>query len=773
MDTPTSQQGAGFTPIPDGPTPIPFPNPLPDPTPFPMPQPVPWPQPGPLPWPPDDWWKCWRRTAISGRYEGNQAGSRFITRSLDLRLDIDKRNNVESPVMNRISGDLYSTQFVLVGGRFKLVKTYLESWIVDTPAVSWSRCSVTITGAVRYWQGTHPATTVTVQVPWEHGSIGTATVTFNVGGTDELPFSCTYRSGCFRDVNLELDYAASVDIEPKVPVYGSHWHNNRPGDTPDRTLNIESAYREAGVSVTVDPTHTSLDDSAAGFATWSVGELHDAMESSFSRYTQAWPAWNLWGLQAGTFDSAGVGGIMFDAAAGFGGAGRGPDRQGFAVFRNHSWFTNLTSGTPANQDQAWAMRHFLYTWVHEAGHAFNFLHAWDKSRPDSLSWMNYDWKYDQRNGADSFWAGFRFRFDDDELIHMRHGDRASVIMGGDPWASGGHLESPAGAVIETEPGGDVELSISAKDHFDFMEPVSVEFRLRNTSRLPVEIDTRMDPKYGNTVVYIRKPNGSTVLFDSVVCFYGLPELKVLAPAADTAAGAAAAAAQGDDRHSELVPLTFGVAGFAFDAPGQYLIRAVYHTAGVLQTSNTLRLRVGYPVSKAEDRFAPDFFTREVGLTLAFEGSMSPHLATGLDTLTEAAARFAAEPLGVKAATAVAQSVGDDFYRRKEDKMVKHHSADPDRALSLTAPGLEAYQQSSAPSANLAYRGLVELRTAFYAQTGEAGAAKSEVETLAKDLDLRGANASVLSQVRELIPAAPARAARAPRARRAAPKKPAK
>ena len=50
------------------------------------------------------------------------------------------------------------------------------------------------------------------------------------------------------------------------------------------------------------------------------------------------------------------------------------------------------------------MRQFLYTWVHEAGHAFNFLHSWDKGRPDALSWMNYDWRYDQRNGADTFWG---------------------------------------------------------------------------------------------------------------------------------------------------------------------------------------------------------------------------------------------------------------------------------------------------------------------------------------------------------------------------------
>jgi hypothetical protein len=150
----------------------------------------------------------------------------------------------------------------------------------------------------------------------------------------------------------------------------------------------------------------------------------------------------MWGLMAGLFEDAGVGGVMFDAASQFGGAGKAPERQGFAVFRNHPWFDSLVPGTPQNQAQAQAMRHFLYTWVHEAGHAFNFLHSWNKRRPDSLSWMNYDWRYDSRNGADTFWNRFPFRFDDDELIHLRHGNRAAVIMGGDPWSSGGHLEAP-------------------------------------------------------------------------------------------------------------------------------------------------------------------------------------------------------------------------------------------------------------------------------------------------------------------------------------------
>ena len=729
------------------------------------------PQPSTLTWPSEDWWRCWRSAPVSGRYEGNQASSGPVGSALDLRLDVDPRQGVESPVLNKVSGDLYNTRWVKAGGVNQLVKTYVESWIVDAPVVTMTHADAHITGTVRYWKGTHPATTVEITVSWSHGAITGAVATFTAGSVAGQPYACAYRSGCFRDVNLELDYCSSVDVDPKVPIYNSHAHNNRPADLSERTLSIESSYKDAGVAVTIDPVHTVIDDSAAGFASWNVGELHDAMETSFGKFNSGWPAWNLWGVQAGIFDTAGVGGIMFDAAAGFGGAGRGPDRQGFAIFRNHTWFTNLVSN-PTTQDQAWAMRHFLYTWVHEAGHAFNFLHAWDKARPDSLSWMNYDWKYDQRNGTDTFWANFRFRFDDDELLHMRHGDRASVIMGGDPWASGGHLESPPGAMTVSGPGSDVELTLTGKDYFDYMEPVALEFRLRNTSDAPVPVDGRLDPRYGNTTVYVQKPDGTVVLHESVVCFYGIPDMVMLSPAAPSGGS------DGSDRYSQLVQLAYGTVGFVFDKPGQYLVRAVYSTDGLVQASNTWPLRVGFPVTKEEDRFAPEFFTREVGLTLAFEGSMSPHLSKGLDTLVEAAERFSGEPLGVKAATAVAQSVGDDFFRRKDDKMVKHHSADPERALALTDAGLAKYQQEGAASSNLAYRNLVELRTELHVKADNPAAAKSEVETLAKDLGSRGVNPTVLAQVKELVPSAAVRSTGTPptpaaRSRRSAPRKPAK
>ena len=509
--------GGGQFPNPDGPPPGPFP-----PIPGPYPE-IPWPPRQPFPdFPlelPRDFWRCRRLGPVSGRYEGGRNGATALLRAtLDLRVDIDERL-ANSPVMNRISGDFYSSRFVLDGPlrSFRTMKTYRESWIVDNPRVLWRRCSVAITGRVRWWKGSHLPTDVTVIIPWNLGAMGPAQVTMVEGASTDV-YSCAYRSDSFRQVQLETDYCHSVNANPQLPAYDTHAHTNRPAGTPQRVLTVQESYREAGIEIAVTSAHTDIDDSAAQFQSWNVAELHDAMEVHFSQLAGGWPRWHMWGLLAGTFEQSSVGGIMFD----YSGANEPPERQGFAVFRKHSWFTGLPGGVPANQAAAEAMRKFLYTWVHEAGHAFNFLHSWDKSRPSARSWMNYDWKYDAIHGANSFWANFEFRFDDEELIHLRHGDRSSVIMGGDPWSSGGHLESPPEAMTQTDSDAPLELLLRSKGYFEFMEPVTIEARLRNTGTSPVGVDARLTTESGNLAVFVRKPTGQVRRFVPVSCHLAEP-----------------------------------------------------------------------------------------------------------------------------------------------------------------------------------------------------------------------------------------------------------
>jgi hypothetical protein len=607
---------------------------------------------------------------------------------------------------------------------------------------------IDITGDVRFWVGQHPATSATLRIGWPGSPPAVnAVVTFTETGGSKREFQCRRESDGFRAANFEIAVCASVNTPPLLPTYDTAWHADRPADLPRRVLTIEAAYREAGVEATIAPTHAVVDDHAPQFQSWTPALLHDAMETYFSQVGGVWPKWQMWGLMAGLFQTQGVGGVMFDAAVLRGVAGTEPERRGFAVFRQHQWFNNLVDGQPQNQDQAWAARHFLYTWVHEAGHGFNFMHAWDKGRPDSLSWMNYDWRYDNRNGTGSFWKRFAFRFDDDELIHMRHGNRASVIMGGDPWSSGSHLEVPNLAMAQIEGAAPVELIVRSKEYFDFMEPVIVELRLRNLlSAMPLVIDKRLPPEYGGVIVYIQGPDGKVEQYDPVMCAVGTPETMVLNPAG---------AQDGSDRYSREVFLSYGSGDFYFDRPGEYRIRAMYQGPGdMLIPAPVHRIRIGMPVNKELDRQAQDYFTNDVGLTLYLQGSRSPFLSKGRDVLHGLAEQYGNTPLGAKVAVTLANGISQPFYRVEKldgtkQKLTQTDQADPARALAMTDSAYRLFSADSDKSCNLSDRRVVERRADYFRAMGETAKADAELQDLSRRLQQRGANEAVVKRYRDL------------------------
>jgi hypothetical protein len=586
---------------------------------------------------------------------------------------------------------------------------------------------------VEFWEGTHPDTDIHIVIPWHSFSPpSVAYVTFAEGSHRGLWYVCPRKSHCFRDVNLEVDVAASVNAEPILPGYHTHAHLTRPSDLPGRFLNIEEAYREAGICVSIRPERTIIDDSASGFVTWSDDELHDAMETHFSQYAGRWPKWELWGLLCGEYDDPLTAGIMFD----YYGPARPPERQGFAVFRNHQWFNNLVSGTPTNQDQAWAMRQFLYTYVHEAGHAFNFVHSWNKGRPNALSWMNYP-QY-----VTNFWQDFRFMFDDDELVHIRHGNRSSVIMGGDPWASGSHLRAlPPGVtsqLIEGEP--TIELLLRSKDYFEYMEPVEVELRLRNVDTEPITVDTRLGPEYGVVMIFIMRPNGTIVNFAPVIYKEGIPLFQTLKSKTENDIA-------GEDRYSHNINITYGKRGFYFNEPGEYLVRAMYQPEdNMLILSNVLHVWIQNPISKEESELAQRFFTYEVGMSLYLNGSQSPFLSSGKEVLKSVSDRFKDTLLGAKVSKVLAASEARPFFRIQDQALKQAHKPDYNKALKLMEPVLEVFRSKKQKALNISYHNLVRIRVDAMMKLGKTKEAKTELSGLRRDLSNRGVNQSVLRDI---------------------------
>jgi hypothetical protein len=739
------------------------------------------------------------QTALSGRYEGEITAPTAGTHSLDLRVDIDPRYD-NSPVMDRVSGDLFQVNRVVLPGQTPQVwRVYQESWVVEHPVLATPQPGVAeITGTAIFYKRLHPPRQMRLRL--QRGPAGgavTAQVDFLQDGAVTASFSCARRSDCFRELNLEVDVCRSVQNRPPLlPSFRTHDRSDRPPGLPDRTLTIEEAYREAGVLVSISRSPEVVDDQSTPVAAWSEAELHHAMEEHFTKYSNTWPRWDMWGLLATKFTNPLVGGIMFDTAAAFGGSGQPPERQGFAVFRDHEWFDALKDAVPTTPEEAEAARQFLYTWVHEAGHAFNFLHSWDKNRPNALSWMNYDWKYQSANQGQSFWANFAFRFDDEELSHLRHGDRAAVIMGGDPWASGGHIEAPPGAehllappgaMAQVEGEAPVELVVRSQGYFEFMEPVTLELRLRNKHpSAPLTVDERIGPEHGNAVVYIRRPDGRILEYTPITCRLALPRGRQLLPGAG-------ASAPGLERASEEVFVFYGRYGFYFDQPGEYLVRATYQGAGgLLIPSDTHRLRVGHPATPDDDRRAQDYFSYEVGMSLYLEGSRSPYLKAGMELLTDFADRYKDRLLGARAALAVANSLARPFHLIEmaapappsapsrfaaaperlrgasgPERVAKVAKLEPDtgRASQLLEGALGLFEAAAAPL-NLTTNRVVRQLAGTLAEAGQADRIRPFVTGALDALRGRGVHVNVLQDIANaLLPATPPEPAPVPRRRR--------
>lgn len=706
---------------------------------------------------------------ISGSYRGRLTALPGASQQLELRIDVDPRIS-QGHVLKRVSGDIFRIEKVALPGQpAKETEVYQESWILENPQVQTTATATSITGVARFWNGVHPKTTVKIRIPRQPAGAA-AEVTFERQASPALSFACPPAGMFFRSLRLEVDVCKSVDVEPTLPRYGTHSLKQRPPGLADRILTIERAYGEAGVEVLLrGDERTVIDDSQ--LTAWTDAELHNALEHHFQQYKGPWPKWEMWGLLAGLYVDDLVGGIMFDYASADSGPGQAPERQGFAVFRKHEWFNELVAD-PQTPAQFEAARKFLWTFVHEAGHAFNLLHSFDKNRENALSWMNYDWKYDSLHVEGAYWKAFAFSFDDEELLHIRHGNRSSVIMGGDPWSSGGHAESPPGAEhLRVPPGAmasvagvvPLEILVRSQPYFEFLEPVSIEIRARNLLPVPIRVSATLHPEFGTVTVYVRRPDGRIVECTPISCKLAEDRMIELS---------AAGAEDASDRHSRTVFVSYGRYGFYFDEPGQYHVRAVYHGPGnMLIPSNVLRLRIGHPRNEEADRRAQDFFSYEAGTALYLGGSQSSFLSSGMDTLLAMVDEQKDTMAAAKTAARIARGVGLPFHDLHVDEdtfRLRASSGAAEQALHLTDVAVETFERHPSPALNITLERVVRTRADMLVRMGEPERAHDALMALAGDLADAGVKPRVVAGIERDAKCIELPARKRPSRRRASP-----
>jgi hypothetical protein len=661
-------------------------------------------------------------TSISGLYIGSTDDG-GPPQELHLRLDVDEPFD-HAITLNRISGDLFEPDGLTAGAR------HPRSWFMDVSPPDPVPVPYSESGTVTF-HGRPDTATIEITVDL-HKSELVASVTIDFGADGRRHYSCRHVDERFRQLTIHIDVCGSLTFrQPAYLIGNAHF---KVAGTASRPLTWDSALREAGVTVT-SPARTILDDSKKT-TPWTTEELEAALEAQLHAQglgqEDAWPRWFLWGALASQHADSKNAGVMFDH--------KKPARQGFAVFLN--FFGGLPAGEPKDKVEASLLRLYLLTWVHEVGHALNFLHSRDKLVPSELSWMNDDHALEDVNG---FWSKFPFRFSITELRHLRHGHWPEIVPGAEPLGGGGHLCAPlAEHFVESTRGpiadaaSPLTLLLDSRGNFDFMARVTIEVSLRNLhpdGELPDVIDD-LRPESGYVTVVIRRPDGRFVEFVPMVKLLRTPSVRTLRPAST-----------GDpDPHSIEIDLTYGRGGFYFDTPGEYLVCALYRTPKHVGESNRLRLRIGHPSPEA-NRLSQDFFVPDVGRCLVLNGSQSPFLTGAFATLMGMVDRWAGTEAGADLARALMPGVANPFFAVQNNVVTRLKGPDHGWALRLTGAAVKTYESSLDRSLNLPHNRLVRARARYHQTAGTVPIAVTELVAMHDRLRHRGAHESVLANVR--------------------------
>ncbi|HET6663703.1 MAG TPA: hypothetical protein VFG94_05580, partial [Acidimicrobiales bacterium] len=495
---------------------------------------------------------------------------------------------------------------------------------------------------------------ITVVQPSPFRPPRSATVRFTRAGGPGLTLHYTFRSAYAHDVEMEYDCATGVT---PVTTFDVGSHPNRPATLPSSTISIERVFERAGFRVSRSNGDNIVPLAGAGAnALWSDAEMHDAMQTYWSRFANV-PQWAVWTFFAALSDQGtGLGGIMFDDI--------GPNhRQGTAVFED-SFISTPPAGDPNGAAAVARMR--FWTAVHELGHTFNLAHSWQKTlsigtrgpwiplvdNNEARSFMSYPFRVS--GGPTAFFSDFEYRFGDDELLFMRHAPSRFVQQGNAAWFDHHGFSQ---AEVSAEPALRLELRVHRDDWqgiptFGFLEPVYIEMKLTNVSLQPQLVDEHVLLDRSAMAVVVKREGKEAQLRLPMAAYCNVPSIIALEPGASL-------------YESMLASVTKG--GWMIDEPGRYLVQvALELPTGEHLVSNPLTIRVAPPKQVEHERLASDYLTEDVARIYSFGGSRV--LKAGNEALQEVAARMGDEPVARHAHLMLGRPLADDF------KLLKMRSA---------------------------------------------------------------------------------------------------
>jgi hypothetical protein len=584
---------------------------------------------------------------VYGRYRSS--GALF---QVELRVDIDGPK-----ATMRVSADYYSVAGATI--------SYFGSMRVDAPSIAVSPTQVVVTGLGNYtWAAGAPQVKITIpRVPILSPPAAARLQHLTTSGAPGATYFCAYASPYYRSVLFEQDRQDTVPAP-----FVSYNTGSLPSGGPARALSVVGAYAEAGLQLQTSGISDVVNTSETGAnGSWSDAELHAAMVKHFSLWKDL-PQWAVWLFHAQIHDiGPNLYGIMFDQI--------GRQRQGAAVF-----YAGIGGATADKQ------RLQLYTCTHELGHCFNLLHSWQKSlaippapnRPNALSWLNYPWYYPTGGpGAPgspgAFWSAFPFQFDNQELIHLRHAFRDSVIMGGNPFRVGSALEDPDGWRDPERDDSGLRLELRAPSSFAYGAPVSVDVVLSTMDPRGKRVGRRLRPRNGTVEIAVGKPNDRVVVYRPLLHHCSGPDDVVILDAENPSV-------------SDTAFIHYGQDGFTFDQPGTYRLRARYYALdGSIVLSDVMTIRIQAPATGEDSAIADLLFGDEQGTLMYLMGSDLDELQAGNDAFEEIVKRHPKHPLADVARLVLGVNAAREFKHVEPDSSVRVRKPDTKKADSLLKP----------------------------------------------------------------------------------------
>jgi hypothetical protein len=573
-----------------------------------------------------------------------------------------------------------------------------------------------------------------IGVPTAEATFVSATLTERHG-----PYILQQRSTHFREVEVDVDSERDATaVEP----YLSTEHPDRPAGLQPEDLTLESVYGRAGIRLTRSGTSGAVIDNPSG-GRWTDQELHDSMELHWEAFANR-PQWRMWVFLAGLGETDTLGGIMFDGDIDEPG---GVDRQGTAIFTRCSYFHSVDGEyIRANPPFEEAVRRELFfNLIHETGHAFNMAHSFQKqmgrawlppnwmtleSNKQALSFMNYPDAATPGGGAGAnaswFYRRFGFRFDDGELLFMRHAPARFVEMGTTAWFT------DHGRVERSSLDPRLELVVrSRKKIVELGEPVFVELRLRNTSDEPVLVHDSLHPSDGFVELAVTKPSRVREPFLAVKHTRVHLQQRTL---------------QSGEAIYGSVNLSMGQLGFPFKRPGAYRIEASYTNTDETTAAAVMQLYVRPPANYDDVPVINELWNARVGRVLDVRGTrVMEDVSERLDWIRE---RLGSEhPASYYlTATRYACLATESKLAEPEADRVRVLEPDPEPVVQHLQPLIERPRSAADSMGHMQYREVVDLYTDAAQAVKDRERAQTAQAQLLRLFQDRGVTPAVVEEV---------------------------